>query len=394
MSRYLPFKDFRELNLGIRDVTPGYGTGNWRVFGASTSWTVPTGVNQVRVTALGAGGSPGIRITGNYNDPKFAPNCQPTDAEAMVAPGGGGGGGYIVATVNVTAGCSCCIVVGAGGGSSGSDCSTTSCCLTVIGCCIWCGTDGGCSKFGTAVCALGGAAGKTFSCCCAGNSCLGRGGTGGGAAANTSVATILACYCGNVGCCGGYVCLGPVASCANCTSNLYGAPGGASGSPLGGAGTGPFPGTLLTDIYNCRNFAGGAYDETCTVAKYSGTTPRWDGEAIISTYYAVGGGCQVAGTAVCGPNGFRVTMYGGSQSSTTQCTCQGAGCTMANLNCRACTSAYYAAGCGGGGSSYYQTCYLCVVSYGDGKTNCCAYCGLCRRSGQGESGNGLVIVEW
>ena len=27
MSRYLPIKDFRELNLGIRDVTPGFGTG-------------------------------------------------------------------------------------------------------------------------------------------------------------------------------------------------------------------------------------------------------------------------------------------------------------------------------------------------------------------------------
>ena len=59
MSGYLPTKDFRELNLGIRDVIPGFGTGNWRVFGASTSWTVPSGVAQVRVTAIGGGGSSG-----------------------------------------------------------------------------------------------------------------------------------------------------------------------------------------------------------------------------------------------------------------------------------------------------------------------------------------------
>jgi len=393
MSRYLPTKDFRELNLGIRDVIPGFGTGNWRVFGASTSWTVPSGVAQVRVTAIGGGGSSGQSLYGYYNNNGPIPSCTPDSTACgpvtIITPGGGGGGGYIVATVNVTAGCSCCIVVGAGGGAWSTYCGQSQCwCIGT--CCILCGTNGGCSKFGTAVCALGGEAGKTFSCCCALGSCLGRGGAGGGAAANTSVATTLACYCGNAGCCGGFSCYCSCIGRGICC-DLTGAPGGASGSPIGGGGTGPFPGTLLTDVYNCRSFAGGAYDEDCIVSKYTGAVNRWPGESIISTYYGVGCGCQVAGTAVCGPNGFRVTMYGGSvPCGQTLCLCCNAACTMSNLTCRACPSAYYAAGCGGGGSSFYFTCY-CNSCFTD--PDYCYQMG-CRRCGTIESGNGIVIVEW
>jgi hypothetical protein len=86
-------------------------------------------------------------------------------------------------------------------------------------------------------------------------------------------------------------------------------------------------------------------------------------------------------------------MYGGAQAcTTTLCSCCGVSCNMANLLCRACTNAYYAAGCGGGGTTFYITCHSSLVA--DGKTGCCTYVNLCRRCGTLESGNGLVVVEW
>ena len=90
MGRYVSLAIAPTINYGIRDVKPGFGTGSFRFFGVSGTFTVPAGISEVRITALGGGGC------GQTNT--FS-GCCPN-----VVGAGGGGGGYVVATATVTAG--------------------------------------------------------------------------------------------------------------------------------------------------------------------------------------------------------------------------------------------------------------------------------------------------
>lgn len=88
----------------------------------ANSWTVPAGVNSVKIKVWGAGGAGGNESSG-------------------FAGQGGGAGGYAMDTVSVTAGSSYTITVGAGGSVSGSS------------------RNGGSSSFDSSVVATGGTGG-------------------------------------------------------------------------------------------------------------------------------------------------------------------------------------------------------------------------------------------
>jgi len=308
MGRYVSIPIESAVYYGIRDVKPGYGTGGFRFYGISGTFTVPSGVNEVRVTVLGGGGcGSGINNSG----------------ASRTTGHGGGGGGYVVATVPVTSGCVCNVGVGS--------------------------ANGGSSCFGTAVYAYGGCNAQAFFCSCCfsgGNFCVCSG-------------TCIIGWCGNKGCPG---------SCGNGgTGNFsYGTgPGGASGSPAGGNCLGPFPGVSGSDIYNCRGFNGEDATESDLASKF-GNTIRWPGEALLGTsrtatviagtaagYPAVaycvsafGGGsnhCYCCGTGTCG---YAAAGYGGGQAGEVRtcycyndygygtCQCwQGAGCYLSVRGC-------------------------------------------------------------
>lgn len=150
--------------------------------------------------------------------------------------------------------------------------------------------------------------------------------------------------------------------------------GGASGSPIGGGGTGPFPGTSGTDFYACKGFNGENLDETALASKFSNNI-RWPGETIISTSRCAK---TIAGTASGFPtNCYAVTSYGGNGFMyPCHCNC-----------CRECLNA----GCGGGsgGGNSYGSC-ICYCNYGYGVT-----CNIqCSRHCSGDSGAGFVVIEY
>ena len=324
MGRYVSLAIEPTVYFGIRDVKAGYGSGAFRFYGTSGTFTIPSGVTEVRVTALGAGGAGSNWC--RCNCCCFCP---------VSTGSGGGGGGYIVATVPVTPGCVCNIAVGAATG--GSSC---------FGLMVY--AYGGCSAstgYGTTTAGAGG----TF-CACSG-------------------ATLIAGYCGNNGCTG--------------STNLYAgqwpgyvsnySQGGASGSPMGGNCTGPFPGISGTDVYSCKGFNGEASDESSVAAKFSNTI-RWPGEALLSTSRLAK---VVAGTAAGYPDTcYCVSVFGGANS--TCCACAGGS-----------PRDYINAGCGGGQAGCLPGCFCCNY-YGYGTCAClnnsCSFAG--------SAGNGFVVVEY
>ena len=346
MGRYVSIPITTAAYYGIRDIKPGYGTGAFRFYGVSGTFTIPTGVSEVRVTALGGGGN-----GGNFN---CCSGCCVTSIG-----GGGGGGGYVVATTSVTPGCICNVAVGAAGSSVGSS--------------------GGNSCFGDLVYACGGGCG--FGSPASG--CGGRGGAGGTFCVCTG-ATCVVGRCGNCGCCGftlnssAFCCCGLAYTCGM---------GGAGAGPIGGGGTGPFPGTSGSDVYNCKGFNGEDATESDLATKF-GNTIRWPGDAILGTSRAA---TVISGTAPHFPPAcYCVSAFGGG---VTVCSC----CVIANTSCCGGTgSRFYNAGYGGGGSGCRLTCGCACSSPYLGFFCYCMALGMpcCNAGCVGAAGNGFVVVEF
>lgn len=315
MGRYVSLAIDPVVNFGSRDVKPGFGTGAFRFFGSSGTFLIPTGVSEVRITALGAGGCGHI----------------PNGCRCYCVGGGGGGAGYVVATTSVTPGCVCNIAVGAA--PSGTSC------------------------FGLAVFAFGGTSASTQTGGAGGSYCVCSG-------------SLVAGRNGNAGCNGGQF------DIYSNGQQIQPSPGGASGSPIGGAGTGPFPGTSGTDFYACKGFNGENLEESALASKFSNTI-RWPGETVISTSRLAK---TIAGTAAGFPHGcYAVTAYGGAAAVNGQCSITGSCCECMN------------AGCGGGGGGGHQTGHCqCYCNYGYGQT-CCLYGGATKC---GVPGAGFVVVEY
>ena len=361
-------------------------------------------------------------------------NCYGEAIRRICLGGGGGGGAYVVGTVPVTPGCVCCVIVGAAGANkclyaTNPNC-TTGCNEDTSGT----GGNGGFSCF-PGICAGGGFGGCLGACCVV----AGCGGCGYFAVG----ATQIVCRRGNQGCAGCLLCItgnlcecSPV-ECLNCTGAcqklctsfsggcLYSGMGGAAGSPIGGGGTGPWPGTAGEDIYNCRGFDGSLCTEDQLSTKWINIT-RWPGEVILST---VRSQTSISGVAAMNPAScYCVSHYGGSF------VCQGFALATG------CTGCYGGAGCGGGGSAFgyggcacfeniracaccscwafceqYCVCvnqgkytdYYCSLIYCHPCGKCCglnAYCRCCIAfacwvqcgtcSFGGQPGNGFVVVEY
>jgi len=320
MGRYVSLAIDPVVNFGARDVKPGFGSGAFRFFGSSGTFLIPTGVSEVRVTALGGGGTGGFPYGG----------CP---CRCYCAGAGGGGAGYVVATTSVTPGCTCNIAVGGAGGG-------TSCFGTAIY------AYGGGNATGT--CGVTAGTGGTY-CVCSGNLVSGRNGNAGCNSCDYS----------------GYI-------YSNCFK-MCGGPGGASGSPIGGGGTGPFPGTSGSDIYSCKGFNGENVDEATLASKFSNTI-RWPGETVISTSRC---GTTIAGTAAGYPIGcYAVSAYGGAS---VQQAC--------SSTCPTCLNA----GCGGGGAGGHgYGGIICYCNYGYGQT-CYIFGG---QPCSGSAGAGYVVVEY
>ena len=332
MGRYVSLAIAPTINYGIRDVKPGYGTGSFRFFGVSGTFTVPAGISEVRITALGAGGCGGLACASG--------TC------SFFVGAGGGGGGYVVATAAVTAGCVCNVAAGAVGG--------------------------GASCFGTIVYAYGGCnasspacpgAGGNF-CACSGSTCIvGRNGNGG--------------CTGACACIGGFCCLnGTPFTCGS---------GGASGSPIGGGGCGPFPGTTGADIFNCKGFNGEDATEADLATKF-GNLIRWPGDAILGTSRLAS---SVGATAAGFPGGcYCVSSFGGGVPI---CGC----CSVAASLC--CSPNNYASAGFGGGQSGCRAAVYCGIQgspyIGPAQFNICTGC-LCGTAFRGNAGTGYVVVEF
>lgn len=338
MGRYVSLYIAPTVNLGLRAVSPGFGTGSFQFFGSSGTFTIPTGTSQIRVTALGPGGA-GCCWSG-----RGGCTCPAYCDQGWGTGNGGGGGGYVVATVDVTPGTVCTITVGAA-------CGAASC-------------------MGSQVVAFGGCPGCT-SCCCTNNSvapnCAGQ---GGGFCVGTG-ATLILGYCGNRAstprCFASGGCNGQVIVSCLCSQ------GGASGSQIGGNGCGAFPGTTCTDVFSCKAFNGEDLSETDTTSKFSNTI-RWPGEAILSTSRLA---TSIAGTAAGYPPGcYKVTAFGGAISISGCC-----GCNQACLS----------SGCGGGnagGTTRSGCMFFCQTPYV--YQNCACGPG----STDGSAGAGYVVIEY
>ena len=332
MGRYVSLALEPTVYFGVRDVKPGYGSGVFRFYGSSGTFLVPLGVTEVRVTALGGGGCGSC----------FCQCCCCCRCCVNIGSGGGGAG-YIVATVPVTPGCTCNIAVATAGGAS--------CFSTLVY------AYGGCHASVTSTSTTAGAGGNF--CACAGS-------------------TLVVGYNGNAGCTG-YT-LGQYeafCACSSATCDMWRCSctyGGASGSAIGGGGTGPFPGTLTTDVYSCKGFNGEASTEADIASKF-GNTIRWPGETIMSTSRLA---TTIGGTAAAfPPNTYCVSVFGGGG--------------LATCNCLP----YACPGCGGGraGAVPCHWCY-CSSAYAQysfmpGGTNH-GTCGVCA----GFPGNGFVVVEY
>ena len=331
MGRYVSLQIAPTINYGIRDVKPGFGTGAFRFFGVSGTFTVPAGITEVRITALGAGGCGQTNVFQGASCP-------------IMIGGGGGGGGYVVATAAVTAGCVCNVAAGAAGG--------------------------GASCFGTIVYAYGGCNG---SLCCAG---------AGGSFCACSGSTCIVGRNGNAGCTGFAASAPGGRDCSPLSYNC--GSGGASGSPIGGGGTGPFPGTSGSDIFNCKGFNGEDATEADLASKF-GNTIRWPGDAILGTSRLA---ASIGATAAGFPMGcYCVSSFGGG---TIICGCCSA---AASLCCS--PNPYASAGFGGGSSGCRVTCTCSSnpYGYGGGACNfCCPNLGV--RGFRGNAGTGYVVVEF
>ena len=339
MGRYVSLYIAPTVNLGLRAVSPGFGSGSFQFFGSSGTFTIPTGTASIRVTALGPGGA-GCCFTGRCNCA-----CMCFCDQNWVVGNGGGGGGYVVATVDVTPGTVCTITVGAA-------CGAASCMgsqVVAFGGCPGCNSDNSCAFNGF------------------GSNCAGQ---GGGYCVGTG-ATLILGYCGNrasaqrtlTTACGNNT---VVVNC-NCSQ------GGASGSQIGGNGCGAFPGTSCADVFTCKAFNGEDLSETDTTTKFSNTI-RWPGEAILSTSRLA---TTIAGTAPGYPPGcYKVTAFGGATLISGCCGC-----------CQPC----FNAGCGGGAAG----------STSRGGIMCCFNSGYvqCRVPGSpsstsGDAGAGYVVIEY
>lgn len=359
MARYLSTIPDSDVYFGIRDVYPNFGTGGYVFFGTSGTFTIPEGVNRVRVTALGAGGG-GSGVSAystSYN-----------------TGSGGGGGGYGIAVVDVTPGCSCTVTVGTAGVNNGS-CISGNCNSPFN----LCGTAGGTSQFGTAICALGGSGGRWCASCysgypsnCAGSLCV-CGGTGGNVCITGG--TTLICRPGKMGC-GCNCCYNQSGTCTYTGPCPF---GGASGSPLAGTGTGPWPNSSSTDMFGCRAFNGLELTELDLYLRCR-VVSRWLGEVISSTFrsgtvngIAAGNG----GITDCCTPCYIVGAYGGAVLS---------GCRVVSPCYSHMCSIYIKAGCGGGGASPLGA--VCGFNTGYGWSYCVyANCA-------GTAGNGFVVVEY
>lgn len=333
MGRYVSLALEPTVYFGIRDVKPGYGSGVFRFYGSSGTFLVPLGVTEIRVTALGGGGCGSC----------FCQCCCCCRCE--LRPGSGGGGaGYIVATVPVTPGCTCNIAVATAGGAS--------CFSTLVY------AYGGCHATVSSTSSTSGAGG-TF-CACTGS-------------------TLVVGYNGNSGCTNStvlsaYMTFNGSSSSQCCEWGYSCGYGGASGSPIGGGGTGPFPGTLCSDVYSCKGFNGEASSEADIASKFSNTI-RWPGETIMSTSRL---SATIGGTSAQFPaNCYCVSVFGGGGLAL--CSCM----------------PYACAGCGGGRAGAVPCCWCyCANPYSpfsfmpNGPNY--AVCYVC----SGFPGNGFVVVEY
>ena len=351
MGRFVSQIESGVVYLGIRDVKSGYGSGAFRFYGSSGTFTVPVGVTEVRVTALGAGGGSSQAYWGNC--------C------IGVTGAPGGGGGYVVATVPVTPGCVCTVTVGAAG-SSNNPCCVSGDCTSLF---TSSGGTGGTSQFGVAVCATGGTGGSSCIRQC-NNTAASTAGIGG--CVVISAGTQIVCYRGNAG-------------CAGCVTrqtdrNAPLAPGGASGSPIGGNGTGPWPGTSGADVFSCRGFNGQSLDEACLASKFNNTI-RWSGEAIFSTLRPSANTCGVINAVAANnpPNCYCVGVYGGAGPYNYPYCCNGA-----SIACSGTSNA----GCGGGAAGNEVWCFFCYARNGYSPYVCCG------TLYSGGAGNGFVVVEY
>jgi len=330
MGRYVSIAIQPTINYGIRDVKPGYGTGSFRFFGVSGTFTVPPGVSEVRVTALGAGGCGAVN--------QFTGGC------AVWIGGGGGGGGYLVATAAVTPGCVCNVAAGARGGGN-------SCFGTIIY------AYGGCNG---SLCCQG--AGGTF-CACSGSTCIvGRNG-------NQGIIGLMACGIGN------YSCTGASWLCGT---------GGASGSPVGGGGCGSFPGTSNSDIFNCKGFNGEDTSETDLASKF-GNLIRWPGDAILGTSrLATTIGATAAGYP---PQCYCVTAFGGGSQV---CGCCAGACVVGGFPNPFASAGF---GGGSAGCRITCSCGSNAYGYSGGNANFCpGYTSAVGY--RGNAGSGYVVVEF
>ena len=448
MGRYLSTAATKVVYYGLRDVLPNYGSGAFRFFGASGTFTVPPLTTEVRVTALGAGGgaaavrTPCICCYGcvwcwtSLPTNCFVESATPTGlCWSLTFPcvgqasrcwsgyhgclnqlnnfcfgGGGGGGAYVIATVPVTSGCSCCIVVGAAGThcalctlSLNAECSCLCNCLTTGS-----AGAGGFSCFPN-VCAQGGVGG-CLGCCDITGGCGGNGFVTGSAVCvaikqgNTGCNGCILCNVLCLGCCGYYTGSTLNASCTVCQAGAIPAIvsyGGASGSPVGpGGGTGPFPSTYAVDVFGCRGFDGSTCTESSLSTKWNNNI-RWPGEVILSTSRS---DTIIAGTAPGFPAAttYCVNMYGGAY--------------VAALASQAAANATRLAGCCGGGAGpvgcgFLQTTLTKSYSSVNVTCNCkggtyiqnttctsngtMAVCACYTVGGQGGCpGSGFVVVEF
>lgn len=345
-----------------------FGSGQFEYFGVSGTFTVPDGVTNVRVTALGAGGA------GECHAAHPCCNC------VSFAGPGGGGGGFIVAEVAVTPGTACTIVVGAFPGG-------TTCMGTQVM------AHGGCSGCKVCLCRNVPYYGQFCNSFCTGSGTPGAGGT----TSNSGVTVLMACngskgmagFCGTQ--CSMLSCFGSnidnclpcqCNACACCVFVKLAGNGGAAGSYMGNAQCSEFPGPLCTDFFACKAFngeAGAINDLSVNIIK-----PRWPGEFVVSTSR-----CEtfVAGTAAGFPASTYITSVFGGANSVPCC-------------CDSTTRKFAFAGCGGGGSgtSHGSVVRQCQANYNQ-QTQLCCPCGISQSNGPSATtcangGNGYFVVEY
>lgn len=415
MGRYIQIAE-RSFNPGISDTKNFYGSGQYRIFNSSTTWTVPTGVSSVRVTALGGGGGGGGAWSPQDNS---APDFQVCYDKFWSIGGGGGGGAYTVGVASVTPGCSCCIVVGAGGAGScqfvsyWQNTTCANCCNCSWQCCcglnsgLLCASNGSSGGYSCAfgICAGGGAGGCGGRCgwgsleacvwCVCTNwntycNCINCGCSGGGCAAGGTTGNGFVTYCGAPG---SPVCWTSLNQCivtdGRICNNSY---GGGAGSPLGHAS-----GTSIPTVFNCCCAFDGSNDtESTLILKYDLPFPRWEGQVIYTQSCGVGRPgaalvcCSAQTTCGCCSCYCCVSMcrWQAAPQSANFCVCS-LGCSNDTTIVCGNPFTYACAGLGAGGVATWisNACQSGCVRY------CNRYC-CWTVSNTIKGGNGQIIVEW